>query len=289
MSHAVLQRAEAVHNDAAAPRATVFEAATELDAAFQRGDATIGLLPPDAATTLLHLYERAGEAGVAAAWLALGRIYGSAVYGPAVYPSQATALSYYLRGAETRDRDAIVAFVRATHFAHPEIGEPYYAQAANQLNALLEQDSSADLLVLAAWMLHDGQGYAQDDARARAMLEVAAAAGNPDAHFELYVYDSKGIGGPANPAAALTHLQTAADSGHVRAMANLGGMYATGAGLPQDEELSVSWYRRAADAGHPRAAFNLAVMYGSGNGAPLDPDLSAHYRRLAAELGYHPN
>ena len=198
MTSSAYQHAAATARNPNASAEAVFSAARSLDDAFARGDATAGLLPADAATLLLHLYDRAGELGVAAAWPAIGAVYSSSAYRPTVHPNQSRALAFYRRGAATGDRDATVAFIRATHFAHPDLGEPFYAEAAGQLNTLLSHSSDAELLVLAAWMLNDGQGYATDPERARAMLDVASTAGNPEALFELYVYESRGIGGPVD-------------------------------------------------------------------------------------------
>ena len=191
-----------------------------------------------------------------------------------------------MHGAATGDREAAVAFIRATHFASPDVAEQFTADAAGHLNTLLGQNPDPSLLVLAAWMLHAGEGYAPDPARARAMLDVAAAAGDSDAHFELYVFDAQGVAGPVDEDSSLRHLRAAADAGHPRAMGNLGGMYATGTGVEHDEAQSLEWYRRAAHAGNARAAYNLSVMHATGLGASVDAERSARYRELATELGY---
>lgn len=262
-------------------------AAQNLFGAFQRADHLIGLLEPDAPQVLTRLLGRGVDAGSLEAirllaWIRLGR---EPMLRDVLEPDIHEALALYRKAADGGTRDDVVQFIRVAHFSQVPSIASWHREAAERLNQLLATDGDPELLVLAAWMLAAGHGYAPDPVRARSSLATAAQRGSANAHFELYIYDSQGIGGPVDGAAALEHLRAAADGGNHRAMANLGGMYATGNGVPLDEGESVRWYRLAADAGNARAAHALSVMYGTGQGAPLDPALADHYRQLADELG----
>lgn len=241
-------------------------------------------LPPDATRLMLYLYEEAGNAGIGGAWTALADLHHDPGNIPGLSPHPERALTFARRGALTGDRDATVAFIEAVHFAPEEIFDGMYGEAAAHLNTLLADDPEPHLLTLAAWMMTAGQGYAVDLKRARALLRKAAASGDADAHFELYVFNRNGVGRKPDDASALRHLRSAAEAGHSRAMANLGGMYATGRGVPADDALALHWYERAAEAGDLRSARNLAAMYATGRGAPQDLELSHRYREVSAAL-----
>jgi TPR repeat protein len=115
--------------------------------------------------------------------------------------------------------------------------------------------------------------------------QEAAARGNPDALFELFVYAMNGIGEKQK---AVFYLQEAAKREQPRAMANLGALHATGAmaGIAKDTEESARWYRRAADKGIGRAAAALGVMAMRGDGMPKDPGAAKAYFARAEELGF---
>lgn len=261
-----------------------FAAAADLQRALREPVHDGPGLPPDATRLMLFLYEQAGAGGIGGAWTALADLYNNPASVPGLNQDLRRAMTFAHRGALTGDRDATIAFIEAVHFAPDELVDGMYGEAAAHLNALLAEDTDPHLLTLAAWMMAAGQGYAVDLKRARALLRKAAAAGDADAHFELYVFNRNGTGRKPDEASALRHLRAAAEAGHVRAMANLGGMYATGRGVPADDALAVHWYERAAEAGDLRSARNLAVMYATGHGAPHDPELSDRYRAVSATL-----
>ncbi|WP_052460808.1 tetratricopeptide repeat protein [Microbacterium gorillae] len=273
----VLDTARATAEDHDATANDVLAAAIALDEALQQKTGRSA----EALPILVTLYTRAGEAGLVDGWIRLARLHGP----HGISPTPAVALAASERAAESGEPTAVAEFVRAVRAAPVELAEPLYAEAAEHLNAALVQHPDPDLMVLSAFMLADGQGYAADPAQARQVLEAAAAAGSADAHFELYVYDMTGATGPEDRESAISHLRAAAHGGNHRAMANLGAMYATGDGVEADEDSAVAWYRRAADAGNARAAFNLAIMFSTGDGAPKDRRLAQHYRRIAADRG----
>lgn len=277
----VYQEATRAAQDQTASAAELFDAAVALDSALRTPFEGPGL-PPDATALLLHLYDRAGSGDIIAAWSRISDMYSGIRTYPGLAPQPDRALAFARRAALTGDKDATIAYIRAVHFAPAELVVGVYSEAARLLNALIATDPEPQLLVLAAWMMADGEGYVADTARARELLEAAAAGDDPDAHFELYVYNRNGVGAEADASAAWHHLRAAADAGHPRAMANLGGMYATGRGVQRNAVLALEWYQRAADAGDARAARNLAVMYATGSGAPIDASLAEHYAALGA-------
>lgn len=287
MASTDLATAREILQDPQATGEDLATAAQGLFGAFQRAEHLIGLLDPDAPEVLTRVLGRGVDAQDLdairlLAWVRLGR---EPMLNGVIDPDVDEALALFRMAADRGSRDDVVQFVRVAHFSESPAIASWHSEAAGRLNQLLATDPDPELLVLAAWMLQAGHGYAQDVARARQMLTAAAERGSADAHFELYVYDSRGMAGPVDPAAALAHLRAAAEGGNTRAMANLGGMYATGNGVPVDEAESVRWYRLAADAGHARAAHTLSVMYARGEGAPQDRELAEHYAQLAEELG----
>lgn len=291
MSHPQYEQAQAVAADENADGDALFAAANELFQTIVRGDLTIGILPMEAAPLVVHLAERAGFAGNPRGWLLVSVLFSApdGMLGPQVTRDVGRAAAALNEGARSGDQQLVARYARFAHAATPDdIPEPalegHRREAATHLANLMEHDPDPELRVVAAWMLKDGHGWPADPAAARRLLDEAAAAGHPDAHFELYVYDTTGVAGPEDPESALGHLRAAAEAGSVRAMANLGGMYATGNGLPVDEAQSVQWYTRAAEGGHARAAMVLSRMYATGEGAPQDDALAERYADLAEQL-----
>ncbi len=113
--------------------------------------------------------------------------------------------------------------------------------------------------------------------------QQAAALGNADALFELYVYYSTGIGTKIDNNTALEYCKKAADAGQDRACYNLGAFYATGNGVPQDMEESVKWYEKGSVLGNVRSTETLGLMYRYGEGVPKDEAKADAYEKLEKE------
>lgn len=145
-----------------------------------------------------------------------------------------------------------------------------HAEALGWLEAAREPDPEGRVHYMLGLFAFNGIGGPVDFAASGALHELAAARGNADAMFELYVLTVQGVGRAADEAAALVWCQRAAEAGNLRAMGNLGGFYATGNGLPRDPERAVEWYKRAAERGHGRSAATLGVMYATGDGVEID-------------------
>jgi TPR repeat protein len=149
----------------------------------------------------------------------------------------------------------------------------------------LKDDPGGDTRYLLGLMAYNGRGRQKDIAGSLRLHQEAAARGNPDALFELFVYAMSGIGEKQK---AVLYLQEAAKREQPRAMANLGAFHATGgmAGIARDLEESVKWYRRAAGKGIGRAAAALGVMAMRGEGMPKDPAAAKVFFARAEELGF---
>lgn len=115
-----------------------------------------------------------------------------------------------------------------------------------------------------------------DPAAARDWFERAAAAGSPEAQFELARLVEQGIGGPADPARALDLYRMSAEQGYGNALNELGfihfqGMY----GLPSDPTTGIHYFTRAAAARDPEAQYNLAALIDDGMVPGRGPEDSA--------------
>ncbi len=116
-------------------------------------------------------------------------------------------------------------------------------------------------------------------------LREAAAAGQPNAQYELAMRLYEGRGLPKDQSAAARWFERAASLGLAPAEYRLGSMYEKGIGVTRDPAAAKRWYLKAAEAGNARAAHNLAVMSAEpGEGAPNYAEAVKWFRR-AAELG----
>lgn len=108
-----------------------------------------------------------------------------------------------------------------------------------------------------------------------------AAAGDPDAMFNMGQAYRLGRGVQQNHQLALEYYRRAAEKNHMGAIANLGII------LFQDGKRTeaLSYLRRAADAGEMRAAYVLGVATFSGDGAPRNPTLGYAYILRARDAG----
>ncbi|TAK53837.1 MAG: peptidase C14 caspase catalytic subunit p20 [Gammaproteobacteria bacterium] len=76
----------------------------------------------------------------------------------------------------------------------------------------------------------------------------------------------------------------AAKAGEVEAMTVVGEMFEKGLGVPADHAAAAQWYRKAADLGALRAQVNLGHLYEQGLGVPRDPAEALRWYRRAAGL-----
>jgi hypothetical protein len=104
-----------------------------------------------------------------------------------------------------------------------------------------------------------------DPVAARDWFERAAAAGSPEAQFELARLVEQGIGGPADPSRALDLYRMSAEQGYGNALNELGFIHFQGLyGLPSDPTTGIHYFSRAAAARDPEAQYNLAALIDDG-------------------------
>lgn len=236
------------------------------------------MAPADAFGTVFSALRAAGHAGVSAAWLALGRVFGDLdEFDPAV------------DACRKADRAGSVAGAgRWIELVYRRGEAKYERDAATRLVELMHQ-SPEDPRWLRLWgcFLVKGYGVPADPATAAGYLRASAERGDADAAFELANLYARGSGVPADRAAADGWMLRAAELGDREAMGIIGDMYATGTRVAQDAPTALSWYDRAADAGHGEAAFNAGVMCRFGlYRASVDPDRAQGFFDRARANGF---
>lgn len=102
---------------------------------------------------------------------------------------------------------------------------------------------------------------ARDPAAAARAFEVAAAAGIPEAQYNLGLMQLRGEGGPRHLFSGLQWLRAAAAGGHLPAQVAVGRIYMTGLDtMGQDLAEARSWLATAAGRGDARARRWLAEL-----------------------------
>ncbi|WP_114283930.1 caspase family protein [Candidatus Halocynthiibacter alkanivorans] len=133
-----------------------------------------------------------------------------------------------------------------------------------QMAALAQGGDTRSMLGL-AYMRLNPEGSRFDPSEALDYLSRAAAAGSPEAQFELAKLYERGIGTAQDPARALALYRAAADQDFADAINDLGFMNYQGLlGLPQDPAKALALFERAADLRHPQAMFNFAALIDDG-------------------------
>jgi localization factor PodJL len=116
-------------------------------------------------------------------------------------------------------------------------------------------------------------------------LRAAAAAGNPDAEYEVGVRYSEGRGVPVNLELAAQWFESAAGRGLPPAQYRLGSLYEKGQGVKKDLNRARELYIAAADKGNAKAIHNLAVLYAEGIDGKPDYHAASQWFRKAAHRG----
>ncbi|MDE1925812.1 MAG: sel1 repeat family protein [Burkholderiales bacterium] len=179
-----------------------------------------------------------------------------------------------LAPALQRELDAAVADYDAGRLAP--------AQAA--FEALARRQVPAAEFDLALMHLH-GEVPVPDRARARRLLERAAAGGFVTAQLMLGQALESGTFGPRELSLAHDWYERAARAGSVDAQVAMGTAYFLGRGRPKDPVQAAQWYRQAATAGDVGAQYLLASMYEHGDGVALDLRLARNWYAAAAAQG----
>ena len=131
----------------------------------------------------------------------------------------------------------------------------------------------------------DGRGVKADLAEAANWYKLAADRGLAPAQYRLANQFEKGTGVARDLPKAITYYKQAADAGNASAMHNLAVLYASGAAGQPDYAQAVNWFAKAADFGVADSQFNLAILYARGNGAKQDLEESYKWFAVAAKGG----
>jgi TPR repeat protein len=185
----------------------------------------------------------------------------------------ATAIKY-CRLAAAHSRRAQYALGRA----YAADRQPAEALAAYRKAA--DKGSSSAMVELGV-AYATGAGVAKDDAKARQLLERAAAAGNPRGISNLAAL---GGGASSDPVKTRALLAKGAES-NAEAQYQLGLMLAEGVGGPKDDMGARALFEKAAIQGHPGALERMGAFAQSGRGGAKDVDAAKAYYDKAAALG----
>lgn len=262
----------------------LLEWARNLRGRIIRGDMMIGILPVEEVELAPLALRRASECGVKDALLELGNWFAQPAIGEPDLASARTAFEDAMSAGVPNAQLRYVQFLwyRCRETASSEEQRRAYKLAEEMISNDDDEGRASYLLSL---LTCQGFGTPPDPIKARNLLGVAAAAGNADALFELYIYYETGVGGPKDSAAAIDCLSRAAEMGQSRAMYNLAACLATGRGVEKDLAAAAKWYFKSSEAGNVRATANLATMYAKGEGVRKDFDQAKLYFDEAEYMG----
>jgi hypothetical protein len=117
-------------------------------------------------------------------------------------------------------------------------------------------------------------------------LEAAAANGNPRAEAEFGELLLRGNGVAKDEARAVALLEKAARAGQAGAAFRMGMLLMEGAaGLRKDEARALDYFRAAAAGGEKEAFFNIGAAYGSAKGVKRDYGEALGWLIVARERG----
>jgi TPR repeat protein len=148
------------------------------------------------------------------------------------------------------------------HYQYHKLGD--HTIAFNYVQKALGDDPQGKAHYLLGLLYYHGKGCEKNDARSYELHKEAAARGNADAMFELYVYYSQGIGCEKDPAKAFDWNAKAAETGQYRACFNMGWFYETGTNVDQDMDKAFQYYQTASNNGNGKATAYVGVMYEKG-------------------------
>lgn len=159
------------------------------------------------------------------------------------------------------------------------------ADQAVQLSSLAEEGNTRAMIGLGYMALSpDKDRYSPE--KAFDLFRKAAAAGDPEAQFELGKLYERGIGVKQDTAKAIELYKQSAERGFADAINDLGFLYHQGAeGLPRDPAKAIALFLKAADLRHPQAMFNVAALIDDGTIKGRTPEDAAGYLYLALRSG----
>lgn len=141
-----------------------------------------------------------------------------------------------------------------------------------------------DCMIRTADFYAEGKGTDKDPDRGANLLESAAKAGSPVAHYRLAV--KRLTAEKPDLLLGYGHLLTAASGGLAEAQNELGLLYLSGKLAAADAPAGVAWLTRAAQAGSAAAQNNLGALYEQGAGVQQNIANAGQLYSLAANQGH---
>ena len=111
---------------------------------------------------------------------------------------------------------------------------------------------------------------AKDYAKAAALWQPLAEAGNPVAQYRLGTLYAEGRGVAQSDEKAFMWFLRAAQRGDPLAQYDVGASYMGGHGVKASDVDGAMWFQRAANQGMAYAQFNLGLLHASGTGVDQD-------------------
>ena len=242
----------------------------------------LGILKLEEVEKIAKVYRRAAEMGKADAWIRLARWAAAPECGE---PDLGVAESALQKAIEAGADGARLELVRMRWFyKRGTATQVEKTDAFRTVQAIVtsEPENFKATYFLALLTTH-GFGTVASPTKGFKLQQRAAALGNTDAMFELYIHHAVGLGVPKDEEKAFVACQSAAEAGHPRAMYNMGAFHAAGRGVPKNIPEAIMWYERSADAGNPSAMAGLAVIYAMGDGVDVDRE---HAEELFNQADY---
>ncbi len=156
---------------------------------------------------------------------------------------------------------------------------------ARTTNQALAGDAHAQVLLA---RFYTTATPARNPAKARALFEAAAKAGDTDGMTELGSDLQFGLFGPADQKRAFALFRQAAEKGDSGGKLMLGESFYYGRGTPVDKVQAAKWYGDAAEQGNALAVFRLGAVRMAGEGVARDDVEGGKLVLKAARAGVPP-
>ena len=275
-----------------------------------------GLLTPTAdPDKAIFWWKRAGDAGDILSLLLIGRFYDGQFGFPELVDAQ-QAIDFYAKAAglgspvamatlgsrllngeekirnEKKGREWLKKAIDEKEYsAYLALGD-FEENVKKDLKAALTEyergkdAGQVDCMLRSANFYLEGKGTEKDSARGLSILQKAAEAGSPVAHFQLAAHY---LGGDKpDVVTGYAHLVAAASGNLPLAQNELGLFYLSGKLGARDGAAGVAWLTRAAQGGNAQAQNNLAALYEQGAGVPRNLENAGQLYTLAANQGHGP-
>ncbi|MCK8780229.1 peptidoglycan-binding protein [Rhizobium sp. NTR19] len=174
-------------------------------------------------------------------------------------------------------------FIAASTTADAPIAVPAGLEPKSLADAAAAGDPNALFEIGARYT--DGRGVKADPSEAANWYKLAADRGLAPAQYRIANIFEKGTGVARDLNKAISYYEKAAEAGNASAMHNLAVLYASGATGQPDYVAAVKWFAKAADFGVADSQFNLAILYARGNGVKQDLEQSYKWFAVAAKDG----